>query len=734
MLEFEVVHEPLIALERYFGFKELRSGQGSVIEAILAGRDTLVVMPTGGGKSLCYQLPALCRAGLALVVSPLIALMKDQVDALVARGIPATMINSSLSLAEQRARMAGMRAGEWKIIYVAPERFGNAGFLRSLREMDISLVAVDEAHCLSQWGHDFRPDYLRLGGVLEELGKPQIVALTATATQRVREDIMAHLRLDSPVEIVHGFARRNLHFSVLHCDKHVDKYRRVRCLVERYKTGIVYCSTRKKVESVYEELSAMGIAVVAYHAGLSEADREMAQNKFMSRESDVVVATNAFGMGIDRSDVRFVIHFEIPGSVEAYYQEAGRAGRDGEEAYCELLFNHADLRTQEFFLEGTNPSADFVRELYRLLCAEAEGEAHELSLTIQEMAERMGQKNDMALGAALSLLGRMRVIERFDIPGKRARGTRVLTLDKKGYELPLDTEAMREKERKDREKLQQVTAYAYGQTCRQFWIQEYFGENNASACGICDICATQGMSLPEPLGEEEVTIVRKALSGVARASRRSFSGEWEARFGRAKIMAMLRGSKASGVLNTSLSQLSTYGLLAEMGETELVALFRSMQNAGFIANVGTERPMITLTPRGEKVMRGEQIPVMAWGVGASTGGKRVSLTKKKQGARIPTGNRTGDGISGGEGLGMGIMGTFDEVLYEALRDLRAEIASRAGIPVFKVFSNAVLDSFARIKPTTQERALMIHGVGEQKARQWLKPFIELIDDYLDSCH
>lgn len=234
------------ALKKYFGFSGLREGQDQVVASIMEGRNVLVVMPTGGGKSLCYQLPSLCRDGVCLVVSPLIALMKDQVDALVARGIPATMINSSLSFPEQKERLEGMKRGAFKLVYVAPERFGHEGFMHALAEVDVNMVAVDEAHCLSQWGHDFRPDYLKLGKAVEMMGRPQVAALTATATPRVREDILKHLGLDDPVTIVRGFARENLHFRITACDTHKDKYKRLYELVKRYKTGIIYCSTRKK--------------------------------------------------------------------------------------------------------------------------------------------------------------------------------------------------------------------------------------------------------------------------------------------------------------------------------------------------------------------------------------------------------------------------------------------------------------------------------------------------------
>ncbi len=261
-------------LQSIFGFDSLRPGQDAVVSAIMEGRDALAIMPTGGGKSLCYQLPALCRPGVTVVVSPLIALMKDQVDALQARGIPAAAINSSLGAEEYRQAMAAFRAGELRILYVAPERFGQEGFMNTLSRMQVSLLAVDEAHCLSQWGHDFRPDYLRLGLVRERLGFPQTVALTATATAPVREDILTTLHLHEPATIISGFARDNLDFSITHCEGRKAKFERLHALISRWRTGIIYCSTRKNVMTVFEEISAGGhTRAVAYHAGMTDEER-----------------------------------------------------------------------------------------------------------------------------------------------------------------------------------------------------------------------------------------------------------------------------------------------------------------------------------------------------------------------------------------------------------------------------------------------------------------------------
>ncbi|MDB6079649.1 MAG: ATP-dependent helicase, RecQ family, partial [Akkermansiaceae bacterium] len=584
---------PREALKRHFGFDGFLEGQDRVVSEIVTGRDGLVVMPTGGGKSLCYQLPALCFGGVTLVVSPLIALMKDQVDALVSKGIAATLINSTVPWEEQKARLDGMRNGQYKLVYVAPERFRAESFLNALKGVEVSLFAVDEAHCLSQWGHDFRPDYMRLGRALDNIGRPQCVALTATATPVVRQDIMAVLKLRDPFEVVSGFSRPNLSLAITAVEKKQQKFDRIREIVSAHRTGIIYCATRKKVDEVAETLASWRIKSVAYHGGMSDSDRERAQEIFINKKVDVAVATNAFGMGIDRSDVRFVIHFEVPGSVEAYYQEAGRAGRDGEAAHCELLFNFADTRTQEFFIEGANPGASTVRDVYQFLLNNADRD-FEIHRSIDDITDGAGVKNPMAVSSALATLGRSGYIERFDIPGKRQRGTRLKKPDVFARALELDDTAMEEKERRDRDKLKSMVELCYARTCRQQWILAYFGEEDAETCGNCDMCRESGGEDRAPTAEEEI-VVRKVLSGVARMSRKGEHG-WEGKYGRGKIVQMLCGSRSQEIIAAGLDQLSTYGMLKSQGTGYLNGLLRAMGDRGLLKTELGEYPLITLTP------------------------------------------------------------------------------------------------------------------------------------------
>ena len=360
------IADALTSLHEHFGFADFRSGQREVIAAILEGKDAVVVMPTGSGKSLCYQLPAMMFGGATLVVSPLIALMKDQVDALRARDLPATFINSSIGEREQWARIDALRRGQFKLVYVAPERFRSSRFLEALKSINVSLFAVDEAHCISTWGHDFRPDYLRLKGVVQVLngngGTTQTLALTATATPYVRSDIIQQLGLREPQTFVSGFDRPNLTIDVVHTEKEREKVARIKRLAKTHDgSGIIYAATRKAVEQVAMQLQGQGLSVSAYHAGMGDGMRVKAQEDFMTGRTQMIVATNAFGMGIDKPDIRFVAHYQMPGSIEAYYQEIGRAGRDGLPSSCVLLFNYADKNTHDFFIEGSYPSAELIR-------------------------------------------------------------------------------------------------------------------------------------------------------------------------------------------------------------------------------------------------------------------------------------------------------------------------------------------------------------------------------------
>lgn len=353
-------------LESHFGYSAFRKGQEQAIHSVLTGRNTICVMPTGGGKSICYQIPALILPGTTIVISPLISLMKDQVDALIQVGIPATFINSSLSYNEANERIREAKQGKYKLLYIAPERLESYDFLDDLSEMEIQLVAVDEAHCISQWGHDFRPSYRHIQQMINSLPeRPNVLALTATATPKVREDICHLLNIDERNTINTGFERENLSFTVI---KGQDRLKYLHDYLKKNEkeAGIIYAATRKNVDQLYERLRKENINVARYHAGMGDADRAREQERFLEDKASVMVATSAFGMGIDKSNIRYVVHFQMPKNMESYYQEAGRAGRDGLQSECILLYSPQDVQIQRFLIDQSSDRSRMTQELEKL--------------------------------------------------------------------------------------------------------------------------------------------------------------------------------------------------------------------------------------------------------------------------------------------------------------------------------------------------------------------------------
>jgi len=388
-----------------FGYPDFRPPQIRAVESVLSGRDALIVLPTGGGKSLCYQVPALIRPGLTIVVSPLISLMKDQVEALTRRGVSAAFINSTLSASDVANRMAEARDGTLKLLYLAPERMVAGRTLQKLADIGVALLAIDEAHCISEWGHDFRPSYRRIGGIRERLASPQTVALTATATPDVRADIARQLALRHPTVVVGGFDRTNLTYHVIACKTQQDKDKAaVQWLRDVPGAAVVYSPTRKAVERVTSLLVRARINAVSYHGGLDDGTRQRAQDAFMQSRSRVIVATSAFGMGIDKPDVRIVVHHAMPGTLEAYYQEAGRAGRDGKASTCVLLYSYPDRFTHEFFIANSNPGRKLVEQVWQVLRSHADRERF-VSASLEELASRVPSKpGDLKIGAAIRVL------------------------------------------------------------------------------------------------------------------------------------------------------------------------------------------------------------------------------------------------------------------------------------------------------------------------------------------
>ncbi|MEP6819072.1 MAG: ATP-dependent DNA helicase RecQ [bacterium] len=657
------IADALISLRQHFGFDDFRDGQREVIAAILGGKDAVVVMPTGSGKSLCYQLPALMLSGATLVVSPLIALMKDQVDALQARQLPATFINSSIPEREQWSRIEGLRRGEFKLVYVAPERFRSRRFLEALRSVSVALFAVDEAHCISTWGHDFRPDYLRLKSVIPLLGKVQTLALTATATPYVRSDIIEQLGLLKPETFVSGFDRPNLTIDVVHTEKEREKIAHIKRLAKTFGgSGIIYASTRKAVEQVTSQLRALGMEASAYHAGLSDSARVKAQEEFMAGRTQMIVATNAFGMGIDKPDIRFVAHYQMPGSIEAYYQEIGRAGRDGLSSSCVLLFNYADKNTHDFFIEGSYPTVDLVRSIYNTLISTG---LKQIELSAGEIAKRAGARNEMAVQSSLYLLERAGHISRSasaegraaanqpppweartaltgtaGVPpasvtrdstfsNQRRRARSIVMLDSiPATKLRVDASDVTRRAALERRKLREMIEFCYTEYCFRAHILDYFGDrHHARQCGTCGNCsphsparialtsaevlsdspgtgrarravaAAPQVASPRALSDEENLRVRKILACAARM---------KGRFGKTLLAASLRGSAAKNVMQAKLNELSTYGLLRDMRQEDILLYVDALLAAGCLCVSPGAYPTVSITELGDRVMREQE--------------------------------------------------------------------------------------------------------------------------------
>ena len=757
------------ALADTFGFGQFRSGQEEVIGTLLSGRDTLVIMPTGGGKSLCYQLPACITPGVTLVISPLIALMKDQVDALTVKGIAAAAINSSINFDQVREVLNQVRDGGIRLLYVAPERFYSRYFMDAMAQVPVARVAVDEAHCISQWGHDFRPAYLRLPEAIERLGRPPVVALTATATPRVQDDIVQALSLRDPARFVTGFDRDNLTLEVIRCGRKKDALETF--AQAHHGSGIVYCATRKRVEEVSAHLAAAGRRVVAYHAGMEDSARTHAQEAFLGDEVEVIVATNAFGMGVDKPDVRFVLHYDMPGTLEAYYQEAGRAGRDGKPSHCSLFYNGGDRPTQTFFIDGTHPTEDFIRTLWRVLCDAAHGD--HVELPYREMVERIGLPgSEQTVSAALKVLEQaealtrlnprtnpatIRLVDRNQV-GERAQVQQKI-LAMLDYYLPpgengtvhLPTLQMAEEAGLDHEALLRALhamdaagAIAYTAPFRGRGLRlhtpalpeiDFAAVDAKRSAAFEALDAMEGYCIrpgcrrrailahfgetasPECGACDQCLSGNSALAGepeeATEMARKLLSGVARCRipgsgvsFGLQTIANHLAGGNTESIRRNRLDQVSTYGLLKHYNQRQVAELLEQLITQGLI-----RREDATSGPNRRPVLALSEAGVAV--LKGQAGDIRLHLPQQ---AATASSRATPAAHAG----------PVDDDLLSALRALRRELAEADDMPAYRVFSNRTLEEMAAAKPTNPQEMEQVHGVGPSKLATYGERFLAAI--------